>query len=62
MVSIDESSKDDEYDDVSISTNDLEDIQYGIQIHSDINARDSILKIRDRIKQIQSEWKGVEIS
>ena len=31
-------------------------------MHPDINTRDAILKIRDRIRQAQSEWEGEEIS
>ena len=62
MASIDESSTDIDSDDKSISTNALDDIQYGSQIHPDINTRYSILKIRDSIKQMKNEWKGVELS
>ena len=62
LSSIDESSTDDESDYLSISTNDLEDILEGSQIHPEINARDDRLKIRDRIRQTQNEWKGSELS
>ena len=53
--SIDELSTYDDYGDGSISTNTLEDIQDGIQMHIDINARDDKSKTRDHIKQTQSE-------
>ena len=39
----------------------LEDIWYGNYVHTNINARDSRLKIYDRIKQAQSEWKEAEL-
>ena len=58
MTSIDESSTDNESDDIYISTNALEDIWDGSQIHPIINARDSRFLICDRIKQTQNEWKG----
>ena len=41
-----------------MSTEMLEDISYSIQSHSNVNRREACYKIRDRIKQIQSEWKG----
>ena len=53
--SINESSTYNDYDDGYIITNTLEDIQGGNYIHPDTNARDAILKIHDRIKQVQSE-------
>ena len=62
MDSIYESSTDDEYGDVSISTNAPEEIRDRNYIHSDINLRYSRFKIRDRIRQVQSKWKGVELS
>ena len=46
-----ELSTNDEYYDGYISTNTLEDIRYGIQIHTELNAINSISKIRDHIKQ-----------
>ena len=49
-ASIDESYTYDESNDVSISTNAIEDILYGKYVHTDINARYAILKIRDRIR------------
>ena len=62
MASIDEAYTGDDADDGSISMHALGDIWYGNQIHPEINARDSRLKIRDRIKQTQIEWKGSELS
>ena len=58
MDSICKSSTDNNFDEVSISTNTLKDIQNGIQIYSGVSARCDILKIRDPIKKTQSEWKG----
>ena len=40
-----------------ISTDMLENIPDGIQTHPNVNRREANYKIRDRIKQIQSEWK-----
>ena len=51
LSSTDELSTDDDSDDRSISTNALEDIWYGSQIHTYINSRYARLKICDRIKQ-----------
>ena len=62
MASIDESYKDNDYDDRYISTNALEYIQDGSQTHPEIKAGYSRLKIRDLIKQNQNEWKGQKIS
>ena len=62
LASIDESSTDHDFDDGSISTNYLEDIWDGIQIHPDINTRDARLKIRDHIKKTKGEWKEEELS
>ena len=62
LPSIDELSTEDEYDDGSISTNALEDIRYGSQIKSYINARDGRLKVWDHIKQMENERKGEEMS
>ena len=42
--------------------NALKDVQGRSQIHQEINARYDRLKINDRIKQTQSEWKGEELS
>ena len=62
MSPIDETYIDNDYDDESISTNALEEIQYGNYLHTDINARDTRLKINDHIRQWKSERKGVELS
>ena len=62
MASIDESYTYDDSDGGSISTNALEYICDGRQIHPYINARDAIFKISDYIKQTQNEWKGEELS
>ena len=48
----------DESDHDLISTEMLEDICYGIQTYPNVNRRESRYKICDRIRQIQSEWKG----
>ena len=45
-------------DDDHISTETLHDIRDGIQTHTNIDKREARLKIRDRIKQKKSEWKG----
>ena len=47
-----------EFDDDHISTEMLEDIRDGNQTHPNIDKREARLKIRDRIKQNKSEWKG----
>ena len=62
LASIDESYIDDESDDRYISTKYLEDIRYWSQIYPDIKARDDRLKISERIKQTQSEWKRAKLS
>ena len=36
----------------------LQDIRDGSQTHPNINKREARCQIRDRIRQIQSEWKG----
>ena len=41
-----------------ISTEMLEDICGGSQIHPNVNKREARYKIRDSIKQRQLEWKG----
>ena len=41
-----------------ISTEMLEDIRDGSQTHPNVNRREACYKIRDRIRQRQSEWKG----
>ena len=48
----------DESDHDLISTEMLEDIRYGSQTHPNVNRREARYKICDRIRQIQSEWKG----
>ena len=42
--------------------NALKEIRYRIQINPEVNARYARLKILDRIKQTQNEWKGAELS
>ena len=58
LASIDESSTDNDSVGGSISTNTLEDMWDGNYVNPDNNATDSRLKMRDRIIQAQSEWKG----
>ena len=41
-----------------ISMETLEDIRDGSQTHPNVNSREARYKIRDRIRQIQLEWKG----
>ena len=41
-----------------ISTEILEDIRDGSQTHPNVNKREERYKIRDRVRQRQSEWKG----
>ena len=48
----------DESDHDIISTEMLEDICDGIQTHLNVNRREARYKIRDSIRQRQSEWKG----
>ena len=43
-------------------TNAIKDIWNGSKIHPDINARYSRLKILDRIRQTQGDWKVAELS
>ena len=47
-----------ESDDDPISTEILEDVCDSSQSCPNVNTREARYKIRDRIKQIQSEWKG----
>ena len=49
----------DESDHDLISTEMLENIRDGSQSHPNFNQREARYKIRDRIRQIQSEWKVV---
>ena len=51
-----DSSDDSDHD--LISTEMLEDICDGSQTHSNVNRREARYKIRDRVRQRQSEWKG----
>ena len=55
MENIDETEK---FDDDLISTETLHDIRGGNQTHPNIDKREARLKIRDRIKQKKSDWKG----
>ena len=48
----------DESDHDLMSTEMLEYIRDGSQTHPSVNRREARYKIRDRIKQRQSEWKG----
>ena len=48
----------DESDHDLISTDMLEDIRDGSQTHQNVNIREARDKIRDFIRQRQSEWKG----
>ena len=41
-----------------ISMEMLENIRDVVQSHPNVNQRESFYKIRDRIRKIQSEWKG----
>ena len=50
-------SGDESYHDL-ISTEMLEDIRDGSQTHPNVNRREARYKIRDCIRQRQSEWKG----
>ena len=55
---IDAINSGDESDHDLISTEMLEDIRDGSQTHPNVNRREARYKIRDRIRQRQSEWKG----
>ena len=55
MENLDENEKSD-HD--LITTETLEDIRDGNQTHPTVNKREARCKIRDRINQRQSEWKG----
>ena len=48
----------DESDHDIISTEMLEDICDGSQTHLNVNRREARYRIRDRIRQRKSEWKG----
>ena len=49
----------DESDHDLISTDMLEEIRDGSQTHPNVNRREAHYKIRDRVRQRQSEWEGV---
>ena len=51
-------NSDDESDHDLISTEMLEDIRDGSQTHPNINRREACYKIRERVEQMHSEWKG----
>ena len=51
-----DSSDDSDHD--LISTEMLEDIRDGSQTHPNVNKREARYKIRDRVSQRQSEWRG----
>ena len=55
MENIDEKEK---FDDNLISMETLHDIRDVNQTHQNTDRREARLKIRDRIKQKKSEWKG----
>ena len=55
---MDEMDSRDESDDEPTSTEMLQDIRDRSQTHSNVTRREARYKIRDRIKQIQLEWKG----
>ena len=55
---IDAMNSGDDSDYYLISTEILEDICDGSQIHTNVNRRLKRYKIRDPIRQIQPEWKG----
>ena len=55
MENLDEKEK---FDDDLISTETLHDIRNGNQTHLNIDKREARLKMRDRIKQKKSQWKG----
>ena len=51
-----DSGDESDYDTIYIQM--LEDIREGSQSHPNVNGREAHYKIRDRIRQIQSKWKG----
>ena len=59
---MDKMSSGNDSDDEPMSTKMLENICDGSQSHSSVNRRDACYKIRNRIKQIQAEWKGALLS
>ena len=54
---MDAMDSDDESDHDLISKEMLEIISHGSQYHPNVNRGEAYYKIRDRIKQIKSEWK-----
>ena len=52
----------DESDHDHISTEMLQDICDGSQTHPNVNRREARYKIRDSIRQRQSEWKGALVA
>ena len=62
LASINEASVDENSDEESISTDNLEDIWGANYAHLNINVRDARLKIRDHTKQTQNELKGAKLS
>ena len=61
LTSIDELSINDDSDNGYISSNASKDIWDRNYAHSDINARDCILKIINHIRQDHSEWNVAEL-
>ena len=55
---MDAMDSDDKSEDEAMSTEMLEEIWQGSQSHLSVNRREARYKIRDHIKQGQSEWKG----
>ena len=55
-------SSGDEFDAEPMYTETLEDIFDGIQSYPNINSTEACYKIRDRIKKIRTEWKGLLLS
>ena len=55
MSSIDELSTDNYSDDGDISTNSINDIRYGSQIHPDMNAKDATLKYFTMLSKLKMD-------
>ena len=55
MENID-SNEESDYDLISLEM--LEDVRDGSQNHPNVNKREAGYKIRDRVRQSKSEWKG----
>ena len=62
LASIEESYAENKSNHESISTESIEDIQYGKYVHLYINSIYTRLKIRKHIRQWKSGWKGAEPS